>query len=191
LLFQAGYLTIDHARRISGRLEITLKYPNLEVQSSLNERLLESLGSKPRIAGQQIGKLYDLLRANNLPALKDLFHAFYSTIPHQWYTNNTIANFEGYYASIFYSYFAALGLEIVLEDTTNHGRIDMTVQFENRLYIFEFKVVELSPEGKALQQIKDKNYADKYKSSGKPIYLIGVEFSKQSRNIVGFEVEQV
>jgi hypothetical protein len=34
-------------------------------------------------------------------------------------------------------------------------------------------------------------HADKYKTSGQPIYLIGVEFSKQSRNIVGFDVEQV
>ena len=69
------------------------------------------------------------------------------------------------------------------------GRMDMTVKFEGRIYIFEFKVVELVPEGRALQQIKDKHYADKYKASGQPIYLIGVEFSKQSRNIVGFEVE--
>jgi hypothetical protein len=45
--------------------------------------------------------------------------------------------------------------------------------------------------GSALQQIKDKNYADKYNASGSPIYLIGVEFSKQNRNIVGLEVEQV
>ena len=46
------------------------------------------------------------------------------------------------------------------------------------------------PEGRALQQIKDKNYADKYKGSDAPVYLIGVEFSKESRNIVGFEIEQ-
>ena len=101
-----------------------------------------------------------------------------------------MAKYEGYYASIFYSYFAALGLYITLEDTTNHGCIDMTVKFEGRIYIFEFKVVELVSEGKALQQIKDKNYAEKYKASGEPIYQIGVEFSKESRNIVGFEVEQ-
>ena len=54
---------------------------------------------------------------------------------------------------------------------------------------FEFKVVELTPKGAALQQLKDKGYADKFKASGQPIHLIGVEFSKASRNIVGFEVE--
>jgi hypothetical protein len=189
LLFQAGYLTIQRSRLVSGRLELTLKYPNLEVQSSLNEVLLGSLSDQPLEAGARIGQLYDLLQANDLQGLKNLFHAFYATIPHQWYTNSTVAQYEGYYASIFYSYFAALGLEITLEDTTNHGRIDMTIKFEGRIYIFEFKVVELVPEGRALQQIKDKHYADKYRGSGAPVYLIGVEFSKESRNIVGYEVE--
>lgn len=55
---------------------------------------------------------------------------------YNWYTNNPIAQFEGYYASIFYSHFAALGLDIRLEDTTNHGRIDMTVLFSGQVFIF-------------------------------------------------------
>ena len=82
---------------------------------------------------------------------------------------------------------------MILKDNTvlaAFGRMDMTVKFEGRIYIFEFKVVELVPEGRALQQIKDKKYADKYQGTGAPIYLIGVEFSKVERNIVGFEVEQ-
>ncbi|PIW09623.1 MAG: hypothetical protein COW39_03980, partial [Comamonadaceae bacterium CG17_big_fil_post_rev_8_21_14_2_50_60_13] len=52
-------------------------------------------------------------------------------------------------------------------------------------------VVELTPEGRALQQIKDKGYADKYRARGEPIHLIGVEFSKVSRNIVGFALETI
>jgi hypothetical protein len=58
-----------------------------------------------------------------------------------------------------------------------------------RLYLFEFKVVELTPEGRALQQIKDRGYADKYRAEGLPIHLIGVEFSREQRSVVGFEVE--
>ena len=189
LLFQAGYLTIASAWRIPGRLELTLKYPNLEVQASLNDSLLQSLTGGLAVPGPQISQLYRLLQAKDLHALEDLFHAFYASIPHDWYRKNELANFEGYYASIFYSYFAALGLDIRLEDTTNKGRIDMAVLFEGQVYLFEFKVVELTPEGRALQQIKDKGYADKYRARGEPIHLIGVEFSKASRNIVGFEVE--
>lgn len=48
----------------------------------------------------------------------------------------------------------------------------------------------MAPAGKALQQIKDKAYADKYRHLQQPIYLLGVEFSKVNRNIVGFEVER-
>jgi len=57
--------------------------------------------------------------------------------------------------------------------------------------LFEFKVVELVPEGGAMAQLKGKNYAAKYLAEGQPIYLIGVEFSKETRNVVAFEVERV
>jgi hypothetical protein len=90
---------------------------------------------------------------------------------------------------VFYAYFASLGLNITLEDTTNQGRIDMTLRFNEQVYLFEFKVVEISPQGQALQQLKDKNYADKYRALQEPIHLIGVEFSKAQRSVVGFAVE--
>ena len=123
--------------------------------------------------------------------LRELFHAFYASIPHDWYRKNQLARYEGYYASIFYSHFAALGLDIVVEDSRNKGRVDMTVKFNSHIYLFEFKVVELLPEGKAIDQLKAKGYADKYRALGQPIHLIGVEFSRESRNIVGFGVEHV
>ena len=117
-----------------------------------------------------------MLLANDFEGLKALFQRFFSSIPYNWYTNNDIQRYEGYYASVFYSYFASLGL-------------DVTLLFNDQVYIFEFKVVELAPEGKALKQIKDKGYANKFKSRDQAIHLIGVEFSKETRNVVGFEVE--
>ena len=189
LMFQAGYLTIDHVWRIPGRMEVTLKYPNLEVQASLNDSLLQYLVGNPSTPGPHIGRLYRLLQAQDFTGLKTLFQAFFASIPHDWYRNSPIAQFEGYWASTFYSHFAALGLDIRLEDTTNKGRIDMAVLFNAQVFVFEFKVVELVPQGRALQQIKDMGYADKYRDRGEPIHLVGVEFSKNDRNIVGFEVE--
>ncbi len=191
LLFQTGYLTIKQEENLGGQYFYTLGYPNREVYQSLNESLLSML---VRDKSQQVvhaSQLYRLLSQNQIEGLKPLFHSFFASIPHQWYHNNTIQHYEGYYASVFYSYFAALGLNITLEDTSNLGRIDMTLKFNQRVYIFEFKVVELTPEGKALQQIKDKAYADKYRALNQPIYLIGVEFSKTNRNIVGFEWESL
>jgi hypothetical protein len=188
LMFQAGYLTIASARSIPGKQLFTLRYPNKEVQASLNDSLLQHFTGNLLAVGRHVFALYDLLLANDLPALQPLFHAFFATIPHDWYRNSPIAQYEGYYASIFYSHFAALGLDIQLEDATNQGRIDLTVLFNSHVYIFEFKVVDQDTTGGALQQIKDRGYADKYRARGEPIHLIGVEFNKASRNIVGFEV---
>ena len=189
LMFQAGYLTIKDVWRAPGLMELTLKYPNLEVQAALNNSLLQSLTGALAVPGPHISRLYKLLQAQDFAGLKDLFHAFYASIANDWYRKNELSGFEGYYVSIFYSYFAALGLDIRLEDPTNVGRIDMTVLFDGQVFLFEFKVVELNPAGAALQQIKAMRYADKYQGRGEPVHLIGVEFSKTSRNIVGFEVE--
>jgi hypothetical protein len=48
----------------------------------------------------------------------------------------------------------------------------------NFFHRFEFKVVELLPEGKAIDQLKVKGYVDKYRALGQPVHLIGVEFSR-------------
>jgi len=99
--------------------------------------------------------------------------------------------FEGFYASVFYSHLAALGLDLACEDASSHGRLDLRLRFNGRLWLFEFKVVELAPEGAALQQIKDRGYAEKYRAEGLPMHLIGIEFSREQRTLVGFGVETV
>ena len=191
LLFQAGYVTIEKKRRIGVKLEYILKYPNLEVKHSLNDYILTQL-SQNAVKKQEIqGNLYDALLKNNIARMKDIFYSFFASIPHDWHRKNSIANYEGYYASIFYSYFASLGLDVTPEDTTNHGKIDMTLKFEGVIYIFEFKVTELVKDNNsALQQIKDRKYYQKY-SDVKDIYQIGIEFSKEERNITAYEWEKV
>ena len=134
-------------------------------------------------------RLAELLESNDFDGMKALFHAFFASIPYEWYTNNDIARYEGYYASVFYSYFAALGLDITVEDSTSHGRLDMAVRFNGNVYLFEFKVVEMAGEGAAMAQLKAKGYAEKYRGAGEPIHLVAVEFSRDTRNVVGFEVE--
>ena len=74
----------------------------------------------------------------------------------------------------------ALGLDVIAEDVTNHGKIDLTVKIEDKIYIIEFKVVEIGgSKNSAFKQIKDKRYHEKYIVKGKDIYLLGVEFSKE------------
>ncbi len=190
LLFQAGYLTILNIEEpLPGYRQYTLGFPNREVETSLNHALLPSLGLTNAPSHRRT--LLKHLQQHDLAGLETHLKALYAGLPHDWYRNNPIAQYEGHYASIFYSHFAALGLAVTVEDASHHGRVDMTVDFDGHLYLFEFKVVEQLPDGKALAQIKAKGYADKYRASGKPIHLIGVEFSSQQRQIVGFDVETI
>ena len=189
LLFQTGYLTILDKQSRHGNIFYRLGYPNREVRQSLNDSLLEYLtrASEPMIRNKI--RLLDILEANDFPKLKDLFHAFFASIPYERYTHNDIARFEGFYASVVHSYFAGAGFDVVVEDSSSHARLDMAVCFNGNVYLFEFKVVEHAGEGAAMAQLKERRYADKYRARGEPIHLIAVEFSANERNVVGLEVE--
>ncbi len=145
----------------------------------------------PRRVSDLTSRLYDILVAADFDALRAHVTALFDAVPHQWLDNNPIARYEGYYASVFYSHIAALGLDLTPEDAHNHGRIDLTLKFNERVWLFEFKVVELCPEGAALEQLKARGYADKYRALGQPIHLIGIEFSRKQRTVVGFGMETV
>ena len=158
------------------------------MRQSLNEHLLQQLVQDVQ---QQIAnsmRLERLLAGHDCAGLKELFQAFFASIPYEWYTNNDIANYEGYYASVFYSYFAALGYDIAVEESSSHGRLDMAVRTGGHVYLFEFKVAEMAPPGSALAQLQERDYAARYRGRGEPIHLIGVEFSRQTRNVTAFEV---
>ena len=188
LLFQTGYLTITGEEELGGMALYRLGYPNREVRQSLNGVLLRRLVQD---AGRQTAnsiRLARLLEAHDCTGLKELFQAFFASIPYQWYTNNHIADYEGFYASVVYSYFAALGYEIAVEESSSHGRLDMAVHTGGHVFLFEFKVVELSSPGSALTQLQERDYAAKYRGRCEPIHLIGVEFSRETRNVTAFEV---
>ena len=189
LLFQTGYLTITEEVPVGSRMQYGLGYPNLEVRQSLNEHLLRRFDPEPARIEDNQTRLHQLLEAGDTKGMERLFHAFFAGIPHHWFTRNDIANYEGYYASVFYSYFAGLGADVVVEDSTNLGRLDMAVRYAGRTYLFEFKVIEQSGAGAALAQLKERRYADKYRAEGKPVHLVGVEFSSTDRNVRTFEIE--
>ncbi len=111
----------------------------------------------------------------------------FASIPYNNFSKNHISNYEGFYASVIYVYLQSLGIDIIGEDVTNSGRIDLTVKTDNIIYIIEFKVGDSD----ALLQIKSKNYHQKYLSLNQDIYLIGINFDKKEKNISKFEWEKV
>jgi hypothetical protein len=189
LLWQTGYLTIDREEEVFGEYRYRLRYPNREVYQSLSNSLLKAWTADAQAVLGHKQRLGELLLANDFTGLEQLVTAFFASIPHDWYRNNPIAQYEGYYASVFYAYFASLGLDLTPEESSNAGRLDMALRFNGQVYLFEFKVVELAPDGGALAQLKARGYADRYRGGGTPLHLIGVEFSRERRCVVGFAVE--
>ena len=186
LLFQAGYLTIDKiiVDEFIGSIEYILKTPNLEVQISLNQLMIQYLANN---INRNVVKnvRHDLIKGNLEQFEKSMFSLF-AGIPYNNYVKNQIAKVEGYWASLVYCYLAGAGLEIIPEDVTNIGRIDLTLKAGENIYIFEFKTTNQDP----LQQIKTKKYYEKYLNENKNIYLIGIIFNEEQRNIEKFKWEQ-
>ncbi|SFV67624.1 FIG00914433: hypothetical protein [hydrothermal vent metagenome] len=67
------------------------------------------------------------------------------------------------------------------------GRIDLSVFIDDKVYIFEFKVDQKG----ALKQIKERGYHQQYLSDYNEIYILGVEFDSQKRNVTTYEWERV
>ena len=189
LLFQSGYLTIKEFKEEDG--VYILSYPNLEVRKSLNNALLFYLDFDASKITKTELNIKQILKEKNIDRLKDALYTFFASIPHDWYRKNDIDSYEGFYASIVYALFNGAGLNVISEDNTNKGQIDLSVLSDDSVYIIEFKVVEDKEEGVALKQIKEKRYYEKYKGKYNDIYLIGIEFSKKDKNIVSFEWENI
>ncbi len=68
----------------------------------------------------------------------------------------------------------------------NHRRIDLPSSGAGGFgWLLEFKEVEPSEPGRALEQIQARGYHEKY--TGQPKMLISMEFSRAERHLAGFE----
>lgn len=188
ILYQSGYLTIDKVETtIFGTQQYTLKLPNKEVRQSFTDYIIHYLIQDDNLM-QKKTNVYKSLLENNLINLEKSLISIFASIPYNNYTNNNINLYEGFYSSIIYVYLQSLGLNIIGEDVTNKGRIDLSIITDKSIYIIEFKI---DGKNNALQQIKDNDYASKYLNYNKDIYLVGIEFDTEEKNISKFEWERL
>ena len=191
ILFQTGYLSIVSAEETDFGREYELSFPNKEVAISFNDVLIKYLTRQSNPLSVKKELLASLKQAN-MGSFAATVKSLFAAIPYNNHVKNPIGKYEGYYVSVIYAYLASLGLNLIPEDVTNKGRIDLTIKTDNAIYIFEFKVDAGGNNiGKALQQIKDKNYQEKYLNAGKTIYLIGIDFNAKERNVSSIEWERV
>ncbi|SDE66759.1 ATP-binding protein [Desulfuromonas thiophila] len=187
LLFQTGYLTIKDSRQTDFGSEYRLGLPNREVSISFNDQIIRYLTDSSDVLPVK-KELLASLRQQDLAQFDQTLRGLFASIPYNNYVNNTISSYEGYYASVIYAYLASLGLDLTAEDVTSKGRIDLSLRLDTAIYLIEFKV---DGGGKALEQIRQRNYQQKYQGQGKPIYLIGIDFDSAERNLTAFDWEQV
>ena len=175
LLFQSGYLTIKGFDQPSQTYQ--LYYPNAEVEDAFLRVLLGAFGpvSKEQTRGQ-LWQLMQALQAGNLERFFEVLQIFFASIPYDIKLKR-----EKYYQTIFYLIFKLLGLQINAEARTNRGRIDAVIELEASIFLFEFKLDGSSHA--ALKQIWERAYFKSYQGQGKPITLIGVNFSTETGEI--------
>ena len=185
ILYQSGYLTIKK-QEVDEDQDIiyTLKIPNKEVKSSLTKYIISYIYKQDTMDAKPLSKA---LREVNLDTFKDTLFSIFASIPYNNFVKNDIQEYESFYASVIFVYLQSLGLNIIGEDVTNKGRIDLTIIMDKSIYICEFKI---DGKANALEQIKDKEYASKYLHHNKEIYLIGIDFDTNKRNISKFEWEK-
>lgn len=99
---------------------------------------------------------------------------------------------EGHFHSNVHVVLKLLGFEIIAEETTNLGRIDAVIRLSDLIYIIEFKFgKDKDLSGEALQQIRDKRYAEKFLLDKKEIIGVGISFDEANRNINGVLYESL
>jgi hypothetical protein len=200
LLFQTGYLTIEGTREAFGQELFALRLPNQEVRQALSNHLVDAYTGRlasERLAWQEA--LYAPLAHGDVDHLIGAIRRLFAGIPWRNFTGNDLSAAEGYYASVLYAFFASLNAEIIPEDISNQGQVDLTVKLAGFIYVIEIKLRRGSRSGEetasatetgvasnsALAQIHARRYSDKYLGLPvKGLLELGLVFDARARNLV-------
>ena len=179
VIYQSGYLTIkgyDHEFEI-----YKLGFPNKEVKSGFLRYLMPSYMSlSNKDAGFQVNSFVSEIRRGDTDAFMDRLKGFFANTPYE-----LIQNLENHYQNVLFILCTLCGLYTKAEYHTCAGRIDMTIETDRFVYVFEFKLNRSVRE--ALAQIRDNNYAESFASSGKQVICIGANFSDKVRNLDSYQ----
>jgi hypothetical protein len=181
LMFQTGYITILNRDEFG---LFNIGYPNKEVKESLLRFMIGSFRETETSLSTPIAiKLYQAFNANDLDKAMRIIKSIFKNIPNHIF----IADKEYYYHSIIYLIFLLLGQYVECEINTNDGRLDAVLKTKERIYIIEFKLDQSAQI--ALQQIKNKKYYEKYTTDQRAIFLVGINFSSQSKSVKDWLME--
>ena len=183
LMFQTGYLTFTSYDEIG---EIyTLNFPNREVERTLNEMLLDVyIENNQNVGGVvMVNKLRLALANEKLDEVKNIINSLFKTLPYTLWQNEN----EAFFHAILHLTFKLLGIYVQSEVLTSDGRIDSIIHFADKIYCIEIKLDKSAQE--ALQQIHDKGYLVAYEHVDKKRIAIGINFSKDKKEVAELEWE--
>lgn len=181
LLYQSGYLTI---KAYNPRFKLyLLQFPNEEVKYDFL-RFIVPFYTRVNDSEKSfyIGKFVQELESGDVDAFLERLKVFYAGISYELTQQN-----ERYYQMVFYLVFKLVGEFIDVEVRSARGRADAVVKTHDYIYVFEFKLDGGAEE--ALKQIDEKGYLLPYVKDGRKLLKVGVDFSKEARNIGNWMVE--
>lgn len=181
VLYQSGYLTIkSYSAKFKTYL---LDFPNEEVRSGLLDFLLPAYSPvRPERGPYYIQNFVGLVRTGQAEDFIRLLKEFFSSGDYR-----VAGSAELYFQNSMYVVFKLLGLYVDVETATARGRIDLTLQTKDYIYIMELKLDGSADE--ALRQIEERGYADKFATDSRRLYRIGINFGSESRTIEDYRIE--
>ncbi len=186
LLLQTGYLTIKDSWEEWEVRKYRVGFPNHEVKAAFNAYLLNAYSGVGRQElNNLLVKMLNNMRDGHTAEFMDVLQTFLANIPYDIQLKD-----EKYYQSVIYVLFLTLGTMVQAEVCTNKGRIDAIAVFEERVYIFEFKLNQSAQA--AMEQIRNREYCQKFRQCGKTIHLLGINLSTESRQVTQWleEIEE-
>ena len=190
ILFQSGYLTI---KKYDAKYRLySLGYPNDEVRYGFLHNLLPAYSDVPfGQTGVWVGRFVQDIRKGNVDEFMKRMQALIAGIPYDNLTKENLKLREQNYQTAVYLIFALMGQFVQTEVHCITGRVDCVVQTVDAVYIFEFKLTGNGTAEDAINQIREKKYAAKYKAEGKKIILIGSSFDEEERTIGEWKTEEL
>ncbi|MDW8211706.1 MAG: PD-(D/E)XK nuclease domain-containing protein, partial [Cytophagales bacterium] len=180
-LLQTGYLTI---KQIDEFNIYHLGYPNMEVEESMMQYLLAAFSNRYPVGALAIG-IVRALRGHQMEKVVQSINALFGSIPYQLFSPEA----ERYFHAIIFLAFRLCGFHIDAEVSVAGGRVDAVMRYQERVYVFEFKLNDSAES--ALKQIHQRGYYHAFKQEGKEVYLVGMSFSGQTKSITQWKMEKV
>ena len=188
MIYQSGYLTIKEYNRRMGTY--LLDFPNNEVRKGFLSVLAASyMKPKSKEVTSWITDAVMVLERGDTDAFHRSLTSFLASIPYDSHGSlKDIDITEKHFQYTFYLLLRLIGVyctAIHCEDRQSYGRVDCTLEMENYVYIFEFKMDGTAQE--ALEQIEKTGYAKPYLADRRKVVCIGVNFSSATRTVEDWE----